>query len=347
MTSDHNVPNADLDPSAPRPASRVRVGVNLFSVKDQGWTALQMLDWAARCGVQVVHFSEVRFLGSLDAANLRRVRAHADELGLDLEVGTRSICPTSASGMFDATLGTGEAQLTALAGAAAIVRSPIVRCVLGSFADRRSPGGIQARIADTIKVLRNVRSRFMDAGVKVAIENHAGDMQARELKALVEAAGPEFVGVTIDSGNAVWAIEDPHLTLEVLAPYVQTSHIRDSRLWMTPDGIAAAWTRMGDGNIGMEDFLRTYVTRCPGKPVSLEVIVHHARMFNYADPAEWDGYRDMPAWEFARFIALAEKGTPPTTDVERLSLPDAQRIPKQLEDAEASIRWTKAFLATL
>ncbi len=75
-----------------------------------------------------------------------------------------------------------------------------MRAVLGSSADRST--GIEKHIESMVGVLKNSRSRIMDAGVKVAIENHAGDMQARELKMLVEAAGPEFVGVCIDSGNA-------------------------------------------------------------------------------------------------------------------------------------------------
>ena len=136
-----------------------------------------------------------------------------------------------------------------------------------------------------IGVLKNSRSKVMDAGVKVAIENHAGDMQARELKTLVEGAGPDFVGVCLDSGNPVWTIEDPHLTLDTLAPYVLTSHMRDSALWNTPEGAAVRWTRMGDGNMGMESYLRTYIEKCPGKAVSLEVIVSgNPRMFNYRDP---------------------------------------------------------------
>ena len=133
---------------------------------------------------------------------------------------------------------------------AKLLRSPLVRAVLGSSADRK--GGIERHIDSTVTVLKNSRSRVMDAGLKVAIENHAGDMQARELKMLIEAAGPEFVGVCLDSGNPVWTIEDPHLTLETLAPYVQTSHMRDSALWIAPEGAAVRWTRMGEGNMGME-----------------------------------------------------------------------------------------------
>jgi hypothetical protein len=109
--------------------------------------------------------------------------------------------------------------------------------------------------------------------VKISVENHAGDLQARELKGLIDAAGPDFIGATIDSGNAVWAIEDPHLTLETLAPHVLTSHMRDSYVFNSDRGTAVQWCRMGDGNVGIDDYLRTYVQRCPGRTVNLEVIV--------------------------------------------------------------------------
>jgi sugar phosphate isomerase/epimerase len=320
---------------APEP---IRFGVDMFSLGAQNWTPFQQMDFAAKWNVKVVHFSEIRFLGNLEPDNLKKVRARADELGLDLEIGMRSICPTSA--MFDKAQGAAEDQLARMVDAAKIVRSPIVRAVLGSSADRR--GGIEKHIDAMVKVLKNSRSRVMDAGIKVAIENHAGDMQARELKMLVEAAGPEFVGVCLDSGNPVWTIEDPHLTLETLAPYVLTSHMRDSALWSTPEGAAVRWTRMGDGNMGMEEYIRTYVAKCPGTSVSLEVIVSgNPRTFNYRQPAFWDHYRNTPAWEFARFLALCNRGTailaPP---------PDPALTPqaRNLADVEASVTWTRAFL---
>jgi hypothetical protein len=45
----------------------VRFGVDMFSVNRQGWTPFQMLDWAGRWGVKVVHFSEVGLIGGLDS----------------------------------------------------------------------------------------------------------------------------------------------------------------------------------------------------------------------------------------------------------------------------------------
>jgi len=324
-----------------KPASSVRFGLDMFSLGAQNWTPFQQMDFAAKWNVKVVHFSEIRFLGNLEPDNLKKVRARADELGLDLEIGMRSICPTSA--MFDKAQGTAEEQLARMIDAAKILRSPIVRAVLGSAADRKT--GIEKHIESMIAVLKNSRSKVMDGGVKVAIENHAGDMQARELKSLVEGAGPEFVGVCLDSGNPVWTIEDPHLTLDTLAPYVLTSHMRDSALWNTPEGAAVRWTRMGDGNMGMESYLRTYIEKCPGKAVSLEVIVSaNPRMFNYRDPKFWELYKTTPAWEFARFLTLCEQGKPtPAAPPDPASTPQS----RNLADVEASIKWTQAFLAKL
>ncbi len=327
--------------SAPA-AGKVKFGLDLFSVRSQGWTPIQHLDFCAKWGVQVVHFSEVRFLGGLEEENLKKVRAHAGQLGIEVEIGMLSICPTSR--IFNKSAGTAEEQLTRMIGAARTVGSPIVRCVLGNAGDRTGEIPIEGHIENTIKVLRNVRSRVVDAGLKIAIENHAGDMQAREVKMLIEGAGTDFVGSCLDSGNPMWAIEDPHLTLETLAPYVLTSHVRDTAVWNTPQGAAVAWTRMGEGDMGIEDYIREYAAKCPGKPLSLEVIVTQPRYYNYRDPKFWDAYRKTPAWEFARFVTLVERGTPHATPPQ-LSRDGAAA--RELEDVEASIRWTKAFLEKL
>jgi sugar phosphate isomerase/epimerase len=155
-----------------------------------------------------------------------------------------------------------------------------------------------------------VRSKGKDLGLKVAIENHAGDMQARELKMLVEQAGPDFVGVCLDSGNPLWTIEDPHLTLETLHPYVLTSHVRDSAVWNIPEGAAVTWVQMGRGNVDIDSYVRKFITLCPGKPLSLESIVFGPRKLAYRDRAFWEPYRNTPAWEFERFLEIAQRGKP-------------------------------------
>lgn len=321
-------------PDTPPP---VKLGIDLFSLRGQKWSPFQYLDYSAARKVQVVHFSEIRFIGSLEPDNLRKVREHAEALKIEVEIGMRSICPSSK--MFDPQQGTAEQQLSKMLDSAHIVGSPIVRCVLGSADDRR-PGPIESHIKDMVGVLHSVRPKSKDLGVKIAIENHAGDMQARELKMLVEDAGPDFVGVCLDSGNPLWTVEDPHLTLEVLHPYVLTSHVRDSAVWRTPEGAAVTWVQMGRGNVGIDDYVRKYAQLCPGKALSLESIVFGPRKLPYQQPSFWDAYRKTPAWEFERFVEIAERGKPYRD--EPWETPDEAK--RERDALDESLAYTKKVL---
>jgi sugar phosphate isomerase/epimerase len=317
--------------------SNVKLGIDLFSLRAQKWTPIQYLDYCAARQVQVVHFSEVRFLGSLDPANLTAVREHAAKLGIEVEIGMTSICPSSK--MFNASLGSAEQQLTNMITAAKTVGSHIVRSVLGS-ADDRQNGAIEGKIDEVVQVLRNVRPKAKQEGIKIAIENHAGDMQAHELKSLIEKAGPDFVGVCLDSGNPLWTIEDPHLTLEILQPYVLTSHVRDSAVWKVPQGAAVTWVEMGRGNVDIDSYVRKYVETCPGKALSMESIVFGPRVLAYRDPKFWDGYRQVRAWEFERYLEIAERGKP-YQDEPWETRDEAERERRALD---ASLTYTKKLL---
>ena len=316
----------------------VRPGIDLFSIRDSGWTPFEYLDYCGKLGAKVVHFSEIRFVGSLETEHLKKVRAHAESLGIQCEIGMRSICPSST--MFDPKQGAAEEQLTRMIAAAVAIGSPIVRAVLGSM-DDRNPPGIDGHIEDSVKVLRACRTRALDSGIKIAIENHAGDMQARELKTLVEEAGKDFVGVCLDSGNPLWTIEDPHLTLETLHPYVLTSHVRDTAVWAVPEGAAVQWVRMGDGNIGIDSYVRKYSELCAGRALSLEIIVTQPRVFPYRKPVFWERYRTTPAWEFERFAALVDDGKPRPPQPAPAKENAAQL---QREDLEASFAYTKKLI---
>ena len=68
---------------------------------------------------------------------------------------------------------------------------------------------------------------------------------------------------------------------------------------------------MGEGNVDIGDWVRKYAQLCPGRAIDLEVIVGGSRVHRIYDAKFWDGYRNVRAYEFMRFLALAEKGTPP------------------------------------
>ena len=72
-----------------------RTGVDLVSVRSQKWSPFEYLDYCAKLGANLVHFSELQYLGGLEEANLLKVREHAKRLGVAIEVGCRTCCPTS------------------------------------------------------------------------------------------------------------------------------------------------------------------------------------------------------------------------------------------------------------
>lgn len=286
-----------------------RLGLDLFSLRSQGWSAFQQLDFAHAHGATVVNFSEPRFLGGSDFDHLKRIREHADSLGIQVEVGFGSICPTSTR--FVKEDGTAREQLLKMFEIARIVGSPFVRCYLGSADERNSSLPLERHIENTIAACKSVRDADERHGIKIAVENHAGDLQARQLRELVEEAGTDYVGALLDAGNATWTLESPFHTLEVLAPLALTTGVRDSRIWLADDAVHVMWVPMGQGNVGIERWVRRFHELRPDLPLSLEIInLRSPRKFAVRERAFWEQYRDVPAWVYEEFMALAHEGKP-------------------------------------
>ena len=321
----------------------IKLGFDNFSLRAWGWKADQFLQYAATQKLDVMLFSDLKVYESHEEGYLRQLRAKADRLGLEIHVGTFSICPTSKFVTRD--YGTPEEHLTLALRIARTLGSPVVRCVLGKSADREIDGGIERQIENTVKVLRNVRSRALDAGVKIAVENHSGDMQAWELAALVEAAGKEFVGATMDSGNAARTLEDPLVNLEILGPHVLTTNIRDTAVWEIAPGAQVQWVTMGKGNVDWKVYLDRFEALCPGVPVVLEIISQYGWVLPYFDDGFWKPYPKVRAREFARFVAFAKRGkaaprfqTPPGKD------PKQYEKEFQKDELERSLQYCREVL---
>ncbi|MEM7127637.1 MAG: sugar phosphate isomerase/epimerase family protein [Chloroflexota bacterium] len=289
----------------------MKLGADLFSLRFNDWNAFDYLEYAHKIGLDVVMYPDPTFLESLDEEYLARVKAKADALGIEIQMGMDSICETSTR--FPAEQGSAVEQLQTMLRVASQLGSPILRCLLGSNADRHTEVPFTQHLQNTIDALQAVRNQAVDLGIKFAVENHAGDMLGYELKALVEAAGTDFVGVCIDSGNPLWVGESPHVTLDHVAPYVVTSHIRDTAVWSHPQGAVAQWVAMGDGNIDIEGWSRRYMAECSDTVFMLEIIsTLPPKVLNYLEPEYWAVYAEQPAGEFARFLALVANGAPYT-----------------------------------
>ncbi len=286
-------------------APKIKLGMDNFAVRAMGWKAPRLLDYAASLKLDTILISDLDAYDSLDDSYLREVKAKADAVKVEIYAGSWSICPTSVR--FKKTWGTAEEHLTTGIRVAKTLGSPVFRVVLGAADDRKSEGGIRARIADTVKVLKACEKTAKDAGVKIAVENHAGDMHSWELVDLIEAAGKDFVGANIDSGNAAWTLEDPMDVLERLGPYTICSSLRDDMIWESPDGATIAWTAAGEGLIDWKKYTARWAELCPTVPIMIETISGFSRSFPYQKEDFWQFYDRKPE-ALAHFEALAKRG---------------------------------------
>jgi hypothetical protein len=166
------------------PAPTVKLGIDLFSLRSQN--GRRSNSWI------IVPSSGPRWSTSPKSASsatwnpkICGRRSYAEERGIEIEIGMRSICPTSK--MFDAKAGTAEEQI-ATVGSATLAGSPL--CAPYWAARGPPPQAMKKSISKARSgSSRNVRAKAQDHNLKIAIENHSGDMQAHELKQLIEESG--------------------------------------------------------------------------------------------------------------------------------------------------------------
>jgi sugar phosphate isomerase/epimerase len=290
-------------------AAGVKLGFDVYSIRAWRWKAPQLLDYAGALKLDTIQFSSLGDYESLEPAYLAKVKEQAARLGISIDAGVGCICPSSAS--YNQKDGDAVQLVAKGLAVAKQVGARVMRCFMGRSDDRRGALPLEAHMENTIQVFRGARARALDLGVKIALENHSGDMQAREVRTIIEEAGKDYVGACLDAGNPVLAIEDPILSLEVLHPYVLTTHIRDTAIFEHPRGAAWQWVALGDGSLDLARYVDLFRKLCPQAAVQLEIITgRKPAIIPYLEPDFWKAFPKTPAAEFARFLAFVKNGRP-------------------------------------
>jgi len=326
--------------------SGIRLGFDSFSIRDFGWKDIQLIDYAASLKLDTIQLSSLNDYESLEPAHLAKVKEHAERAGITIDAGIYTICELSTS--WNPKEGSSTEYLRKGLSVAHAVGARVLRCAMGTREDRPH---LERCIEATVKALRSVRTQALDLGIRIAVENHAGDTQAREMKTLIEAAGTDFVGSCLDAGNPLWAIEDPLLTLEILGPNVVTTHIRDTAVFEHPRGAAVQWVALGDGSVDLPRFVELYKKLCPNAAMQLEIITGiPPDVVPYLEPNFWKAFQQTPAADFARFLKLAKSGHPYMGPMviagwgEKPPVLEAAFKEQQKKDLERSLEYAKKVL---
>ena len=287
---------------------RVPLGACDHSLRTMEVSADQLIDYAIEQRLDAVQLNSFRPLESRDDAYLRRLREKVAKNGIRIYLGAGSISDRSTR--FSNTWGTGRQLLQEGIRVAVVLGSPIVVCRIGTMEDRFTEGGIEPHVEAVIKTMTSLRGEALDAGVKFAFENHAGDLRTEELLPLIEETGTDICGAMLDFGNAVWAMEDPINAIERLGPHILCTSARDVMLWETDDGAMMQWTAAGEGLMDYPLYVQRMFELCPGVPLAVESISNSPRPIPFLTDEFWTGFPKLPASGIADFLKMLRRGEP-------------------------------------
>jgi sugar phosphate isomerase/epimerase len=283
------------------------LGLNTYCLRFQRWNDRQLIDYCIGQKLDAVFLQDSMDPRRLEPAHWAEVRGWAKDAGLHLEVGGAGVLSSKADD---------NPKLIALLRAeierASGMGSPIVRARVANDRYALQEGSLERQIDRAVRLLREVRNQAMDAGVRIAIENHK-ELQAWETRRIIEEAGKEFVGSYLDTGNPVFVAEDPATTVEELGPYALSFHLRDSVVYDQPEGVAVQWVPLGEGTVDFKALVARAAEILPEsvhvycKPITARPPVVLAV---YSEEFWMKWFPRARSADFSRFLALARRGRP-------------------------------------
>jgi 3-oxoisoapionate decarboxylase len=281
------------------------LGINTYCLRFQRWNDKQLIDYCTAQKLDAIFLQDSLDAAAMDPQHWAEVRAWTKDRGLHLETGGGAILPKTAD-QYPKVVATLRKNIER----ASAMGSSIVRALLAG--DRYSMpdnGPVEPLMETAIKILREVRSQVMDAGLKIGIENHK-DLQAWQTRQVIETAGKEFVGSYLDTGNPVFVAEDPMTTVEELGPYAVSFHLRDSVVYEQPDGIAVQWVPLGEGTVDFKALVARAAEILPQVHIYCKPITGRPPVtipvYSQEFWAKW--FPQARSRDVSRFIALAKRG---------------------------------------
>lgn len=143
-------------------------------------------------------------------------------------------------------------------------------------------------------------------GVFLAIENHK-DWRTSELVALLERLDSPSVGVCLDTGNSIALLEDPMETVEQLAPWAVSTHLKDMAVEEYEDGFLLSEVPLGKGFLDLPRIVSTIRKARPEIHFNLEMITRDPLKVPCLTPGYWPTFEGPMGWPLARTLKMVRE----------------------------------------
>ncbi|MFJ3485370.1 sugar phosphate isomerase/epimerase family protein [Pseudomonas sp. NPDC090202] len=185
-----------------------------------------MLQQTAELGAGVFQICDYKGVEALSLSELADLKRMADDLGLTLELGTR---------------GLDTEHLRRYLAMAEILDVRVLRSMFNSNSLKPTP-------EQAFALLNTVMPQFVEQDVKLALETYE-QVPTRTVLEVIERIDNPWLGICLDPGNCVAALENPTDVIDMTASRVLNLHVKDFAFsrrdgWV---GFTYAGCPMGEG----------------------------------------------------------------------------------------------------
>ncbi|MBV9329595.1 MAG: sugar phosphate isomerase/epimerase [Chloroflexi bacterium] len=314
----------------------MRVGVDGRKIpRATEYGPVKSLDHARQLGMEGLFFRSVLDMSpTLDHGELREIKCHADELGMYVESGLGKVNPyASAEAPELRAAGDGDILLGFRRMLEASRAIDVTEVWIGTANfkgqyygywcyDRfRTDVTWEEQLAATERFLKKLAPIARDLGIHMNIETHE-EITTFEVVRLVEAVGPDAIGITFDTGNVTHRGEAPVAAARRIAPYVRQTHLKDVVHVFADDGLKRQVRPCGHGLVDFEVILPLLHHHNPKLNLSIENPTANGEMIvQIYDPVWQASHPDLSVSELAELIRLTRmceeriaSGAAPTLD---------------------------------
>ena len=179
--------------------------------------------------------------------------------------------------------------------------------------------------------------------VRLAVENHK-DWRVSELLGILKRIDSPNIGVTLDTGNSIALLEEPHEVVEAYAPYTFTLHFKDMAVSEYDDGFLLSEVPLGTGFVDLARIIKLVRAKRPEANFNLEMITRDPLRVPCLGTKYWATLADLPAKELARTLAMVrdkawKQPLPRITD-----LAQDEKLAREDENVRASLAYARANL---
>ena len=283
---------------------------------------LRSLDHGRELGMEGLFFRTVLEMSpTLDPGELREIKAHADALGMYLETGLGKVNPYATPEAPELrAIGDGDTRLGFERMMAACAAIDCRELWVGTANYKGQYHGYWAydrfrtdvswddQLVATEKFLRLLAPIARDLGIHLNLETHE-EITTFECVRLVEAVGPDVMGITFDTANVLQRGEDPVAAARRVAPYVRQTHVKDVALVFGTEGVDRQPRPCGQGVIDFRAILTILAEARPDLNLSIENSTARSAIapIQIFDPVWLAAHPDLSIAEFAAFVQLVRQ----------------------------------------